>query len=171
MTDFPDGVRKGIPGIVAGCAAVLAMIAVTGAAATAAAQDQKTLERAVQGRQGAMAIHALESGPLFAMAKGDLAYDAEAAAGHAEALHALTGYDETRLFLPGTSNADMPGKTWALPAIWEKPDDFQKAYEALQTSVTELAAQAGDGQEAMKSAMIEVGKACGNCHETFRQKQ
>ncbi len=153
-------------GIAASASACVALLS-----GVAAGQDQKILDKAVQARQGLMQIHSLESGPLFAMAKGDIAYDAAVAEGHAKALNELVGYDETRLFLPGSSNAEMSGKTWALPVIWEKPDEFHQAFENLREATTELAAQAGEGPDAMRPAVVELGKACGNCHETFRQKQ
>jgi cytochrome c556 len=65
----------------------------------------------------------------------------------------------------------MPDKTRALPAIWEKPDDFHQHFEDLRAAVDTLAAEAGNGQEAFVAAMAPVGKACGDCHESFRQKQ
>jgi cytochrome c556 len=148
-------------------AAVAAALLATG---FAAAQDQKALERAIEARKGAMNIHSIEAGPIFGMAKGDVAYDAEAAAEHANALAALLNYDETRLFPTGSSNAEMPDKTRALPAIWERPDEFRKAFENLRGAVQTLAAEAGNGQEALVAAAGPVGNACGNCHENFRQK-
>ncbi len=151
-------------GIVAGCSAALL-------GTLAAGQDQKTLERAVQARQGIMNVHVFEAGPLFAMAKGDMPYDAAAAETHAQALNSLTDYDETRLFIEGTSNADMPGKTWALPAIWEQPEKFHEAFENLHSTSAKLAEEAGKGKEQLTAAVAALGKACGNCHETFRQKQ
>lgn len=156
--------RKAVAGIAAGCAAALLMTA-------APAQDQKLLERAIKARQGVMSANALEAGPLFGMAKGEVEYDAAVASEHATALSALTGYDATRMFLPGTSNADMPEKTAALPAIWEQPDKFQQAFETLRTTADKLAAEAGNGKEQLTAAVADLGKACGNCHETFRQKQ
>lgn len=153
-----------VPVIAAACTAALV-------ATFAVAADMTPLERAVEARQGVMQIHVLEAGPLFAMIKGDMPYDAEAAADHAKALKALTTYDETRLFPKGTSNEDMKDKTAALPAIWEKPDEFHKAYEALRTAVDHVATTAGQGKDAMTPAVKELGKSCGDCHHTFRQKQ
>lgn len=160
MTSF----GKAVIGIAAGCSAALL-------STLAAGQNQKVLEKAVLGRQGIMEVQSYEAGPLFSMAKGDIPYDAAAATAHAEALAALTAYDFTRLFLAGTSNTDMSGKTWALPAIWEKPDEFHTAFENLHAVATKLAEEAGNGKEAMTVVVVELGKACGNCHETFRQKQ
>lgn len=153
-----------VPAVAVACTAALIATFAVGA-------DMSPLERAVEARQGVMEIHVLEAGPLFAMIKGDMPYDAKAATDHAKALKALTNYDETRLFPKGTSTEDMPGKTAALPAIWEKPDEFQKAYEALRTAVDHVAAVAGEGKDAMTPAVKELGKSCGDCHHTFRQKK
>jgi cytochrome c556 len=153
--------------LIAAAAGGLAALAAT----LAVGQDQKMLENAIEARQGAMSIHAWEVGPLFAMAKGDIAYDPEIAAERAGALQALLNYDETRLFPEGSSNAEMPDKTRALPAIWERPDDFRQDFEDLRTAVDTLAAEASKGQEAFVAAIGPVGNACGDCHETFRQKE
>jgi cytochrome c556 len=151
-------------GVAAACAAALL-------ATVSTAQDQKALERAVKARQGLMNVHVLEAGPLIGMAKGEVPYDPAVASGHAEALSSLTGYDETRMFPAGTSNAEMPGKTLALPAIWEQPDEFQQAFENLREAAETVATEAGNGQEQLTAAVGELGKACGNCHEKFREKQ
>jgi cytochrome c556 len=156
--------RKAVLGIAAGCSAALLATLATG-------QDQKRLESAIEARQGAMNIHSWEAGPLFAMAKGDIPYDAEAAAEHAGALQALLNYDETRLFPEGSSNAEMGEKTRALPAIWDEPEEFHRYFENLRMAVDKLAAEAGNGQEAFVAAIGPVGNACGDCHEEFRQKQ
>lgn len=150
--------------------AVAAAGAVIAVAGFAAAQDQSMLERAIKARQGLMNVHVWESGPLFAMAKGDVPYDAATAEGHAAALNQLTQYEEPRMFVPGTSTADMPGKTRALPAIWERPDEFRQAFDQLQEATTRVAEVAGDGQEALAAAVGDVGKACGDCHQSFREK-
>jgi cytochrome c556 len=63
-------------------------------------------------------------------------------------------------------------KSAALPAIWEKPDEFKKASERLQSEVSKLAQVSKTGDEAAVKAQIgATGKACGGCHETFREKQ
>ena len=140
-------------------------------ATLAAGQDQKMLENAIAARQGAMNILSWEVGPLFAMAKGDIAYDGDTAVERATALRALLNYDESRLFPEGSSNAEMPDKTRALPAIWERLDEFRQNFEDLRGAVDTLVAEAGNGQEAFVAAIGPVGNACGDCHESFRQKQ
>ena len=75
------------------------------------------------------------------------------------------------LFPKGTSLDDFPGKTGAKPVIWEKWDDFQKASTYFGSEAKELAEVAETGDTAKIAQQFEeVGKACGACHTTFRQK-
>jgi cytochrome c556 len=154
--------RRAVVGIAAGCAALSATLAV--------GQDQETLEKAVAARQGLMKLIVWEAGPLFAMAKGDMAYDAATAEANANDLNTLAQYGADALFLPGTSRAEMGDKTLALPSIWEKQTDFVHNLDALREQTANVAAEAGKGQEQLAAAVGELGKACGNCHENFRHK-
>lgn len=137
----------------------------------ALAQDEKQLQKAVEARQGFMKLVVWEAGPLFAMAKGDMPYDAATAEENAKDLDTLAQYGADALFLPGTSTAEMEGKTWALPSIWEDREKFVHNLGALREQTAVVAAEAGKGQEQLTAAVAELGKACGNCHENFRQKQ
>ena len=156
--------RKAVLGFAAGCSAALL-------ASFAAGQDQEMLEKAVAARQGFMKLVVWEAGPLFAMAKGDVPYDAATAEANAKDLNALAQYGADALFLPGTSRAELGDKTLALPSIWEKQTEFVHNFDALREQTTNVAAEAGKGQEQLTAAVAELGKACGNCHENFRQKQ
>ena len=66
------------------------------------------------------------------------------------------------------------GKTHALPAIWEKPEEFKKAGQnlgkALQEfiSVSEMADK--EDLKEMQGAFKKVGEACKGCHEKFREE-
>ena len=133
------------------------------------ALTQDAGEKAVEARQGFMSVVVYEAGPLFGMAKGDIAYDAEAAATHAGNLAAITDYGFPHLFVDGTSMDELGDTTEALPAIWEKPEEFAEAWEALGTRASGVVEVAGDGQEALAAAVSELGKACGNCHDDFRK--
>ena len=125
----------------------------------------------IQARQGFMRIVVLEAGPLFGMAKGDMAYDAAKARTHAEQLNAILDYDVGRLFIPETSKSVYTGKTRALAAIWEDMDGFAADYEDLREKVAVVAEEAGKGKDALTAAVSEMGKACGNCHDDFRAKE
>ena len=72
-------------------------------------------------------------------------------------------------FPPGTG-PDV-GKTDALPAIWEKPQDFQQKARDFQGAVKafDAAAKSGD-MPAINKAFGDVGKSCKACHDPYRAK-
>jgi cytochrome c556 len=63
------------------------------------------------------------------------------------------------------------GETRALPAIWEKPDAFKKAYEAYQTAAANLAKTAETDPKAVGAAVGALGKSCKGCHDDFRKEK
>lgn len=75
--------------------------------------------------------------------------------------------DQGRWFPAGTG--PEAGKTRALPEIWARPEDFKAAQKVFSDAAPKLlaAANAGDAN-AVKSTYGDLGKACKNCHETFR---
>ncbi|WP_320144317.1 cytochrome c [uncultured Cohaesibacter sp.] len=105
-------------------------------------------------------------GPLAKLLKGD--YDAATAQQHADAIANLTTKDISGLFVEGTSTADMPGKTEALPVIWEDMDGFAAKYKALGEAAANLKAEAGKGKAQLAAAFGQTGAACKSCHTSFR---
>ena len=152
---------------------ILSAVALTSAVllapTIAATQDNES--KAIATRQGYMKLVLWEAGPLFGMAKGNMAYDAAAAMAHAAKLKTISQYPVGGLFLPGTSKVDRPGKTRALPKIWEDMKGFDKAFTDWQKAVAALGDQVGKGQPALAAAVGELGKSCGNCHKPYRAKE
>lgn len=71
-------------------------------------------------------------------------------------------------FPPGTS-VDDGFKTEALPAIWDKPEEFRAAAQKLVDESAKLAAVAGEGDKAAAAAQaMAMGGACKGCHDKFR---
>ncbi len=63
-------------------------------------------------------------------------------------------------------------KSAALPAIYEQPDKFKEAQSRLENEAHKLYEVSRSGDEAAVKAQIgAVGKSCGGCHESFREKQ
>ena len=64
------------------------------------------------------------------------------------------------------------GKTNALPAIWEKPEEFKAAGAGLGKALNNFIAVSKGSSKAnlvdMQGAFKKVGKACGSCHDSFR---
>lgn len=66
-------------------------------------------------------------------------------------------------------NAPAGVETTALPAIWTDRAKFEEAAKALEAASGKLAAAAD--MDAAKAAFPDMGKTCGGCHSTFRQKK
>jgi cytochrome c556 len=64
------------------------------------------------------------------------------------------------------------GKTKALPAIWEKPDEFAKDAKNLGRAASELAAAAKAKDDAAIGEKVKaLSGACGGCHKAFRAEK
>jgi len=150
-----------------GAAAVCAMALLV--PATVSAQDAG--EKAMWARQGFMNLVSWSAGPLFGMAKGDVAYDPAAAQTRAGYLQALYQLPFPELFVDGTSKADRPGKTRALPEIWSDRAGFEAKFAEIRAAVSTVAAEAGKGQAELAAAVGAMGKVCGGCYNTYRAKE
>jgi cytochrome c556 len=136
---------------------------------TLSAFSQVKPEIMVKQRQAAMTLQGKYFGPMAGMAAGKVPYNADTVAFNSAMLDALSrmpwdGFAE--------STKDVTVKTAALPAIWSEPAKFKDAQDNLQKQVQALVAVSRGGDEAAQKAAIgAVGKACGACHQNFREKQ
>lgn len=72
-------------------------------------------------------------------------------------------------WFPAGSGPQAGVKTRAKAEIWSKPQDFEAAQKLFAEEAKKLNAAAGSGDAAqVRSQFGEVGKACKNCHDTFR---
>lgn len=63
------------------------------------------------------------------------------------------------------------GKTDALPAIWQKPDEFKQAVQKFVDAADGLeAASKGGDMAKIGPAINALGHACKNCHDNFRRE-
>ena len=145
---------------------VCCVMAVTSTAVTA--QDDKAIAKAVDARKGYMRIVGYQMGPLAGMAKGKMPYDAAVASTAANNLSLAASMNLSATWVPGSDNGALGDKTRALPKIWESSDEFGQAWMDFADAAKNLAAEAGNGQEALAAAFKEVGKSCGGCHKPFR---
>jgi cytochrome c556 len=157
MLSMRRGLWAGLLALAVGCGAVGVVTAADDPAATIAA------------RRDLMKTRGKEMGIINDFVqnkKGSAANVVAAAKAMEESAAKLPG-----LFPKGTGLDDFPGKTGAKPVIWEKWDDFQKASDYFGAEAKELAEVAETGDAAkIAEHFEEVGKACGECHTTFRQK-
>jgi cytochrome c556 len=78
--------------------------------------------------------------------------------------------DQGRWFPAGTG--PEAGKTRALPVIWQRAEDFKAAQQVFSDAAPKLLAAANAGDfAAVKSSYGALGKACKNCHDTFRSRE
>lgn len=132
--------------------------------------DDFPFQKEVEARQAVMKVYTYNIGLLGAMAKGDKEYDAELAATLASNLLAAVNMKNSTMW-PQGSDADAEGLAGNTRAKSENWSDYPKASEAgkaLADAATELAAVAGDGLDALKSAIGPAGKSCKGCHDDFR---
>ena len=72
-------------------------------------------------------------------------------------------------WFPKGSGPESGVKTYALPAIWQKNDDFVKLGKAAQAETAKLAQVAGSkDSEALKAQAVATAKACKACHDNYR---
>ena len=124
-------------------------------------------EQLVKQRQAAMTLQGKYFGPMVGMAQGKIPYDAKIVQRNAGFLDNLS-----RMPWDGFAESTKDVKSAALPAIWSDSAKWSEAADRLQNEASKLYAVSRSGDEAAVKAQIgAVGKACGGCHESFRQKQ
>jgi cytochrome c556 len=147
--------------------AAATLVAAVAAVFTLDAVAQAKPEVLVKQRQAAMTLQGKYLGPLGGMAQGKIPYNAGVVQRNAGFLEVLT-----QMAWDGFDPSTKGEKSAALPAIWEKPGEFKQAAERLQSETAKLALVSKSGDEAAVKAQIgAVAKACGGCHENFREKR
>ena len=146
---------------------VAAAVGVSLGAAAGVAFAQVKPDVLVKQRQSAMTLIGKYFGPLGGMAQGRVPFDAKLVQRNADYLHTLA-----QMPWDGFDASTKGEKSRALPAIWEQSAKFKEAADRFQSEVSKLESVAKGGDEnAVKSQIGAVGKACANCHDNFRQKQ
>ena len=115
-------------------------------------------------RKGAMNLQAKYFGPLLAMARGAVPYDARVVQRNADYLLVISqlpweDFQPQTLGLPNTR---------AKEAVAKDPEKFKQLADTLQSDEQKMAAAARAGdQAAVKSALQAMGRTCNSCHEDF----
>jgi cytochrome c556 len=77
-----------------------------------------------------------------------------------------------KLWFPTGSGPESGEKTAAKAVIWSQPAEFAKWEDQLVVQVDLLVnATGGQDIEAVRKQHTELGKVCGGCHKTFREKE
>jgi len=146
---------------------VAATAAIALGAFAGAAMAQVKPEVLVKQRQAAMTLIGKYFGPLGGMAQGKVPYSAQVVQRNAGYLDNLT-----RMPWDGFDASTKGEKSRALPAVFNDSAKFREAASRLENETAKLYQVSRGGDEAAVKAQIgAVGKACGGCHDNFREKQ
>ncbi len=148
------------------------LITLTAAAATALLPilaHADATEDAVKARQGFYKLLGVNMGTLAGMAKGEIPYDETTASKAASNIETLTKYHLPDLFVPGSAVGEIEN-TEALPAIWEKPEQFAEKFAALGEAASGAGEAVKGGVENVGPVVQKLGGACKDCHDSFRKK-
>jgi cytochrome c556 len=120
----------------------------------------------VKQRQAAMTLQGKYLGPIGAMMKGARPYDADVVALNATFLENLA-----RMPWDGFDASTKGEKSKAKPEVFSDAAKFKAAYEQLESATAKLGAEARAKNEAgVRASFGAVAKACGGCHDNFREK-
>lgn len=137
------------------------------------AQDNKgPHDDAIKARQGLMQVRGFYMGILGAMAKGKMDYDADLAALSAASLHTASAMNTSPMWPAGSDDGDPANaENRALAAIWDTFPDVAEKGKSLVAATEAMMPVAGQGLDALKDSIGDVGKACKGCHDDFRAEK
>ncbi len=123
----------------------------------------------INARHGYMNILDFNVGVLVQMARGDVDYDADAAATAANNLAAMSRVNGSAFWAPGSDSDALGGDvTRALPAIWQDFPGFGEDWMAYGAAAAAMAEVAGSSVEELREALGPLGAACTACHRDYR---
>ncbi len=147
--------------------AAMAIGLVTTLTALPAAAQFRNADAAIKYRQSAMSLQGNHMARVFAMANGQVPFDAKVAAENIEIVAMLNRLQFTA-FIDGSDK----GNTRAKPEIWSEKDKFKAAIAKSQEDVLKLAAAGKTGSlDQIKAAAGAVGESCKACHDAYQKPQ
>jgi cytochrome c556 len=130
-----------------------------------AAAQFRNAEAAIKYRQSAMSLQGNHLARVFAMANGQVPFDAKVAAEQIEIVSTLNKL-QFAAFIDGSDK----GNTRAKPEIWTERDKFNANIAKSQEDVGKLAAAAKTGNlDQIKAAAGAVGQSCKACHDAYQK--
>jgi len=129
-------------------------------------EEQAT--QATETRQGLYKLMGFNMDPMAAMLRNRIPFDA------AQVQKSAVRIEQLAPMIPDLFKFDtrkFQVKTKAREGIWNSMADFTAKSDELAKAAAALAATAKGGDKgATMKAIGAVGKACGNCHDDFRDK-
>jgi len=141
--------------------AALAGAGIIAASVAISAEDPILVRQALMKNTGAA------MGTLAKMAKGEMEFDAAAAALSVRIMQS-TAYGVGFYFPKGSETGN---KTTVSPAVWEKRGDFDAALASFQATTSAAVANPPKTKEELGATVGALGKNCGTCHKAFRVKK
>jgi cytochrome c556 len=136
-------------------------------AALPAAAQFRNADAAIKYRQSAMSLQGNHMARIFAMANGQVPFDAKVAAEQIEIVATLN-----RLQFAAFIDGSDKGNTRAKPEIWTEKDKFSAAVAKSQDDVAKLSAAGKSGSlDQIKAAAGAVGQSCKACHDAYQRQQ
>jgi cytochrome c556 len=146
------------------------LLAATSLCVAALAFAHSKQDDAIDYRMGLMTVMGWNFGPLGAMVKGKIPFDAAEFSKHADRVAFLS--DQIIEGFPKGSDKGEHMKTNAKPEIWTKFDDFQSKAKDLNTQAKLLAEIAKANDEAKdKEQFKKVASACKACHDKYKEDE
>jgi cytochrome c556 len=130
---------------------------------------EQQAQQAIETRQGVLKVMGFYMAPLGGMLKNKVPFDAAVATKSATHIAQLGGMIPDVFVFDTRKTTGV--KTKAQDGIWTNTADFDAKADDLVKAATALtdAAKSGDKGATLKAAGA-VGKACGACHDNFRNK-
>ena len=133
---------------------------------TVQAQDADADTKAIETRQAVFKLIGWSFDPVGKMLKNQMKYDAATVQKSAARLEVLSPMI-TEAFAVDTRGKAAGVKTKAREGAWTNAADFKAKNDDLIKAVTALKSS---DEKNFKQAAAAVGKACGACHDSFRDK-
>jgi len=148
-----------------GAAIVAVGLALAATPLWVAAQTPNAAQKTIKYRQAALTLLGYNIGPISAMMKGEIPFDAAKAELHATRLAQvapmiLEGF-------PANSQTGAPNKS--KPEIWQNMDDFSAKMADLEKATVALVTATRTGEQRQVGAALgAVGNACKACHDRYK---
>ncbi|MDY6994455.1 MAG: cytochrome c [Pseudomonadota bacterium] len=131
------------------------------------ADADNKIEHAIEYRQGAFHVIGWHFGPMGAMVKGEMPFDAQKFAENAKWVQIVSEMPTLEGFVPGSDQGDTEAKA----EIWQNWDDFKAKMEKFQEEAAKLAKVAQDASQVddVKEQLMATGEACKSCHDDYKK--
>lgn len=132
-----------------------------------AVNSEKQAQTAVQFRQAILQLVRSNMGPMGAMAKGEIPYNAEVMEVNALRIEQL-GLMMEDYFVADTRAFDL--ETGALDVIWDKQADFNsKAQDMVNAAINVREVASARAEDDYRKAIGALGATCKACHDDYKK--